>query len=348
MSIKVELPTIHRRNGPSELLPLVASFVDLSSGTEFQSYKESQWRFLLSGEDIAGYVIHSDPEGGEKGGSNDDDDDDDDAGVNPKLDGCVLKVHLDENAIGFGMVLVRPSTRGRGLAKALLNKAFQTDNEREEERHVLAVCSALGQPVYRKLGFEDAGIVTMLTCSVSDIMQLSRENFDNEHLVTTDGKDCTSEQLNTLINHDAAATGIRRKERMELLLRGYVDGSRSTVAFLSSRNKDDDSVSTGVARQDCIDGPLIIGPMRGREEHCIPLLCALIEKHFENDSGGGEERMGGSVMMMITGHPNLVVKLMNIKGMSKLWECPAMTSDGEPIYQNGDGSYLAMMHPTLG
>mmetsp|Transcript_22164 Transcript_22164/g.33696 ORF Transcript_22164/g.33696 Transcript_22164/m.33696 type:complete len:347 (-) Transcript_22164:296-1336(-) len=346
MSSERELPTTHRLNGPSELLPLVSSFVDLSAGTEFQSYKESQWRFLLSGEDITGYVIHSHNEGDEKGGSNDDDNDD--AGVNPKLDGCVLKVHLDDTTIGFGMVLVRPSTRGRGLAKALLNKAFETDNE-NEERHVLAVCSALGQPVYRKLGFDDVGTVTMLTCSVSDIMQSPWENLNNEHLATTDGKDCTSEQINTLINHDAAATGIRRKERMDLLLRGYANQSRSTVAFLSSHTNDDDSVSTGVARQDCIGGPLIIGPMRGREEHFIPLLHALIEKHFENDSGSGDvSGMDGSVMMMITGHPNLMAELMEIKGMSKLWECPAMTSDGEPIYQNGDGSYLAMMHPTLG
>lgn len=319
-------PTTHRLNGPSDLLPLVATFSDLSHGTEFKSYKDSQWRFLLNGDEITGFAIYSE---GEK----------------ERLDGCVLKVHLDDDTVGFGMVLVRPSKRGRGLARALIEKAMQLEKEREK-RCVLAVCSPLGQPLYRKLGFRDAGMVTTLTCSVSDLMQIPRKHFDNEYLLAIDGKSCKNEQLSLLVNHDASATGINRKDRIKLLLHGYAEGSRSTVAFLSTVGPDLDRFSTAVARQDCADGPLVIGPMKGREECCIPLMHALVEKHFGDE--GGREMNDVGVMMMVTDHPNLVARLLEIKGMSKVSECPAMASDGGPIYQNGDGSYLAMMHPTLG
>jgi len=191
-------------------------------------------------------------------------------------------------------------------------------------------------------------MVTALTCSVSDIMQLPREHVDyDNNLMVHDGKSCKNETIASLVNHDANATGMRREDRIKQLLKGYSDGSRSTLAFLSTAGRDDNCVSTAVARQDCLDGPLIIGPITGQEECCIPLMQALIETHFAGDEGR-IATINIPVMMMVTDHPNLVAELLEIKGMTKLWECPAMTSDGRPVYQNGDGSYLAMMHPTLG
>ncbi|KAL7537968.1 hypothetical protein ACHAXR_008190 [Thalassiosira sp. AJA248-18] len=343
---------VEQITGPPALLPLVSTFADLSAGTEFGYYKDPQWRFLLSGEEIDAFVA-IDSGGGE-----------DYVLGNVPFDGCVLRVHLDDDTVGFGMVLVKPSKRGRGIARLLIEKAMlQIDAtaEGEKKRFVLAVCSSLGQPIYRKLGFKDAGMVTFMTCSLSDMLQTPRKQLDNEYnMFVKDGKECKNEQLDLLVNLDAKATGIKRRDRIKLLLNGgYAEGSRSTVAFLSTAGSncfsdaflgdgDDDfevSSNTAVARQDYAGGPLIIGPMKGRDEHCIPLMHALIEKHFEHDE---RVEIGDvCITMMVTDHPNLVTRLLEIEGMKKVWEHPAMTSDGKPVY-NGDGSYLAMMHPTLG
>ena len=331
-------PTVHQLNGPSALLPLISAFTDLSVGTEFASYKEPHWRFLLSGEDIAGYVVQSREDGS-------------------CFDGCVLKVNLENDNIGFGMVLVIPSKRGKGLARALLEKAMQTDateendmqaksNKQGDKRYVLAVCSALGQPVYRKLGFKEVGMVTVLTCSIFHILQTPRQRLlENEHMSVTDGKNLQRDQLELLLKLDAEATGFKRKDRIKILLCGHAEGSHSTVAILAT-GESKNCISTAVARQDCIDGPLIIGPMRGKEKCAIPLVHALIDKHFE-----GKERNEINnilVQIMITGHPNLVARMLEINGMNRMWQSPAMSSDGKSVYLNGDGSYLAMMHPTLG
>lgn len=328
-----ESSIIEQLNGPSDLLPRVNAFANLSAGTEFASYKIPQWQFLLGGQEITAFALHSSKE-------NDNPD-------NIAFEGCVLRVKLNNDTDGFGMVLVDPSKRGRGFARLLIEKAMQVNDEEGKEKiFVLAVCSSLGRPLYSKLGFKDAGLVTLLTCSVSNLLKTKHRHWENECLLVNNGKECKNDELNLLINLDAKATGIERRERINLLLSGYSEGSRATVAFLSTDSLESNHSSAAVARQDCPEGPLIIGPMVGIEECCVPLMCALIEKHFEvND----RERNGDtSVMIMITDHPNLVLALTEVKGMNKLWQCPAMTSDGKPVYQHGDGSYLAMMHPTLG
>lgn len=330
-----ESPIIEQLNGPSDLLPRIEAFADLSSGTEFASYKNPQWQFLLGGQEITAFALRS---------SNENDNRPDSIA----FDGCVLRVKLDNDTVGFGMVLVEPSKRGRGFARLLIEKAMQvnSDEEGKGKRFVLAVCSSLGRPLYNKLGFKDAGLVTLLTCSVSNLLLKTKHgHWGNECLLVNNGKECKGDKRNLLVRLDAKATGFERRERINLLLSGYAEGSRATVAFFST-DDGPDSFSAAVARQDCPEGPLIIGPMMGREECCIPLLWALVKKHFEDNN---REQIGvKSVMIMITDHPNLVSALMKIEGMNKLWQCPAMTSDGNPVYQYGDGSYLAMMHPTLG
>ena len=336
------MANIQQLNGPSDLLPLVSSFADLSAGTEFSSYKQPQWRLLLSGEEISAFVMHSEKS--------------EDATKNkyigttcqPCFDGCVLRVQLKDDTVGFGMVLVRPTKRGTGIAKALLKEAMKLDTEQCNTRFVLAVCSTLGQPLYRKLGFRDVGTVTAMTSLVSDWMQqtTTNEKYSNNYysLTFVDGKECTQDQLNKIADCDTHANGIDRKKRLRVILHGYAEGSRSTVATLSSEENKDYATATAVARQDCADGPLIIGPIQGREEFCIPLIQALIENHFKNES---MEDLN-VVMIMVVDHPDLVDALLKLRGMTKLWECPSMSSDGRPVYESGDGSYLAMMHPTLG
>ena len=339
-------PIIAQLNGPSDLIPLVSTFADLSAGTEFASYKESQWRFLLGGQDITGFAIPSDAASYESKCAS--------AvaleGVS-SFDGCVLRVQLNNDSIGFGMVLVRPSQRGKGLARALIEKAMQTQAEREDtKRMVLAVCSSLGQPLYRKLGFKDAGTVTLLTCTISNLLGSTCKQWENEYLLVKDGKDITNEHISLISKLDKKSTGIQREDRIRLILSGYAEGSCSTVAILDPTtcggiSRDAGLKAFAIARQDCISGPLSIGPIIAKEECCIPLMHALTEKHFANQ----DMRQIGDIqiMIMITDRPNLVTCLLKVEGMNKVWECPAMTSDGKPVY-NGDGSYLAMMHPTLG
>ena len=163
-------PTIRRLDGPSEMLPFVQSFVDLSRGTEFGMYLEPQWRLLLNLEEVTAFVAISenrDPAGGGKAG----------------LDGCVLKLQLAKDEIGYGFVLVRRSKRGQGLARKLMETAMSSSTGKC--RHVLAVCSALGQPLYRKLGYKEAGRVTYLSCSIGDMLSYLASPLGAKHCVDT-------------------------------------------------------------------------------------------------------------------------------------------------------------------
>ena len=316
--------TVHRHDGPPSLLPLLSSFSTLTAGTEFGSYKDPQWQFLLSGYDITGFVAQRDVK--EK-----------------SFGGCVLRVNLDNVTTGFGMVLVDPPQRGMGIASLLLKTAFE--GEKEGVRYVLAVCSLLGQPVYRKLGFKNAGMISMMTCLVSTIWEMELPKND-VNCTAYDGKELNVDQRNCLFRLDQKATGFNREGRMKLLLDGYSEGSCSTVAFICAdeENIGYDADAVAVARQDCVGGPLVIGPIMGPDEYLLPLIHALVRKHFDSIDSASDI----STTIMISNHPNVVLRLLDIDGMKRLWECPAMSSDGDPVYRNGDGSYLAMMHPTLG
>ncbi|KAL7525434.1 hypothetical protein ACHAWF_001360, partial [Thalassiosira exigua] len=221
---------------PSSLLCLSSTISDLSAGTEFAAYKDPQWRFLLGGGDVSCFVITSDRE--EDGAD----------AYRSRFDGCVLKVNLSDDLVGFGMVLVRPSKRRQGYGRALMKQAM---GEGTNGRLVLAVCSSLGYPLYRTLGFEEAGSVSLLTCLASDLLHKTHQRRNGGHLTVVDGKECTEEQLLLLASQDARATGFRREGRIRLLLRGYAEGSRSAVAFLSTRVPGGaECISTAVARQD--------------------------------------------------------------------------------------------------
>ena len=77
----------------------------------------------------------------------------------------------------------------------------------------------------------------------------------------------------------------------------------------------------------------------------------MIEKHIANnqDNKAAEKYEELKCMMLIVDHPNLVEALLSsIKGMQNDWVNPSMSQDGESVYKNGDGSYLSMLHPTLG
>ena len=176
-------------------------------------------------------------------------------------------------------------------------------------------------------------------------MNTSVDNINDDEIRTIKDGEYTNEQLSLLTTLDAKATGLKRKERIELLAKGdYAKqfGSCTTIAFIGN----DDTV--GVARQDCTNGPIWIGPIIGNEKKVIPLLKALIEKHIANnqDNKAEAEYEELKCMMLIVDHPNLVeILLSSIKGMQNDWVNPSMSQDGESVYKNGDGSYLSMLLP---
>ena len=104
------------------------------------------------------------------------------------LGGSACKVSIDENTYGLGMVLVDPSNRGKGYAKALINTSMgrvsNNDNNKETTKYILANCNEMGAPIYRKLGFKDCGMNSFLSCSVSDIMNTS-DNINNDDEIRT-------------------------------------------------------------------------------------------------------------------------------------------------------------------
>ncbi|EJK57209.1 hypothetical protein THAOC_22773, partial [Thalassiosira oceanica] len=153
-------PLIKRLDGPSAMLPFVQSFVDLSRGTEFGMYLEPQWRLLLNLDEVTAFVAMSENRDPVSGDTSEP--------VCGSLDGCVLKLQLAKDEIGYGFVLVRKSKRGQGLARKLMETAMMSSTRKC--RHLLAVCSALGQPLYRKLDYKEAGLVTYLSCSIGDML----------------------------------------------------------------------------------------------------------------------------------------------------------------------------------
>lgn len=338
--------TIQALEGPESLLAYLSSFSRLTAGTEFDSYKDPQWRFLLSGQDIIAHVAQTNSR------------DEDHVDVNypqttsPSFAGCVLRVKIDDDdndeTIGYGMVIVSPSRRKKGVATSLLKRALGMEQLRSNHgRRVLAVCSELGQPVYRNLGFREVGVISMMACKVSDIRECILPNCDALKCHAQPGHELDNEEKGWLFDLDRRATGFCRRKRIELLLKGYSEGCSCSVVFAFSSNCRSDAYPQGVAigRQDFFGGPFIIGPIIGSEECCLPMINELIHCHFDLSSDSNNDI---GVTFMVSNHKKLVDDMLGVVKMARLWECPSMSLDGEPVYCNGDGSYLAMMHPTLG
>ena len=66
---------------------------------------------------------------------------------------------------------------------------------------------------------------------------ISVDNINDDEITTVSGGEYTNEQLSLLTTLDVRATGLKRKERIELLAKGdYAKqfGSCSTIAFIGS------------------------------------------------------------------------------------------------------------------
>ena len=332
-----------RYTSADQLLARISSFVSLSSDTEFGHYREPQWAFLLGGEDVSAHVVEvvyaNATAQGERGGA--------------VFQGCVLSIQLNDSAgesttVGLGMVLVDPAHRRKGIARRLIQSAMIAQ---ARTKYVLAVCSEAGYPLYRSLGFQDAGMVYAMSCSVGDLRRYARAlATNNKHGIRTADGNGVRGARDIIYRLDQNATGYDRRGRLNLLLDAeYASGASSRSVFGYYNGTDDASNIPGgcppcafaISRRDCKEGGIIIGPMVGPAISAVPLLCHISQHCPEDD----DNRI---LSILISNHKEDVVdRLLQVEGFSIAWTGPAMTTDGQGIYKD-ENSYLALMHPTLG
>ncbi|VEU42717.1 unnamed protein product [Pseudo-nitzschia multistriata] len=380
-------------HGVSLLTPMLSG---LSSGTEMASYGKAQWDFLLRGGDVTAYLAtgttatHVTTHATTPLGTN--------QGDQPPLLGCLLRVHLGEEgntaeALGggssspaeaFGMMLVAPEARGRGVARALLERALGEGDA--GARRLLAVCTPKGQPLYRRLGFSNAGgWVTALRLDAAGEAAVppgddrsgngngggsfrvrTLGSLDNDR--GTDAPAIDPGVRSLLIDMDARATGFDRSRRLSFVMGGggpsegkdRGSGASAMVAmatplgaFAADADTDTDTnggreqppAAAAIVRREKAGGPCVIGPLWGDREAAVPVVRALVQSVRE-----GARRTGGSsvVSVLVKDHQGLVDRLVEDVGFVEAARFPAMSLDGKPVYEGGDGTYLALMHPTLG
>lgn len=357
----------------SGLIPLLSR---LSAGTEMASYGNAQWEFLLGSDEVTTFVAV------------DDVDVDVDDTTNTQLLGCLLRIDMEKlpapenndktihavttaetnpvestsSAAGFGMMLVSPAARGRGLAKLLLNEAISEEDKRRKRgldgasskelppRKLLAVCTNLGQPVYRRLGFSDVGRVTALTTSIRSATAIGDTSLEppGGDVRIYGSLDRSTDEINTIdpeiVNlvaaMDATATGWDRSGRLNKLLVQSSESNLRSIAAVALHRNHNAPMAAAVLRQEGPGCPFVIGPMMGSEASALSLVSALAAAVPENEKES-------KISILVSEHPQLVDRLKDA-GFRIGFEFPAMALDGRPIYENGDGSYMSLIHPTLG
>jgi len=335
------------------LSPLLAR---LSAGTEMSSYGEAQWNFLLDGGDVTAFVAEPDDASSDRGN--------DGGGGARRLDGCLLRIHLHQAGTvgdagggvdyGFGMMLVSPDARGRGVARSLLDGALSAGPGGcgATSRKMLPVCTAAGQSVYKKLGFRAAGRVTALSTTVEGARNIPLDAEEARMRVRTYGntdlhQDTTGPappidpaMRNLFIAMDAKATGYDRTERLSRMLENDpACTARSILATATTAGSD--VVAAAILRREQPGGPFVIGPMMGTTDAALPLVRALAASVM------AERDDGTRISILLSDHLDLVERFRAVNFESS-FDFPAMTLDGRPIYDQGDGSYLSIIHPTLG
>ena len=224
-----------RRTGADAIRELLPGLCALVADTEFSTYKEPQWRFILGAGDITAFAVpkEDDPS---------------------SLLGCVLRVGLGGGAAGYGMMVVSKHARGRGLARLLLEAAMADGSP--DGRRVLAICTPLGQPFYAKLGFEPVSTVSILDGSAAYIEKATPTEAERavSAVVTPSSDEAAQDAFITL---DREATGFDRSPCLRALLSG---GASSATA----RDRSGSVVGVAAMRQDAPGAPLIVGPIVGR------------------------------------------------------------------------------------
>ena len=202
-------PSVIRMSGAAALTQLIQPLCALVAPTEFASYKEPQWRFLLGAGDVTVYAVP-----GEAHGS---------------LFGCVLRVGLGGPDAGYGMMVVSKEARGRGLARVLLEAAMSDGPA--GGRRVLGICTPLGQPFYAKLGFKAVSTITGLTGSIASVeaAELTAAECAVVAAASAPSDEAAAEALVAL---DRSAGGFDRSACIRALLAGGATSATASVKLV--------------------------------------------------------------------------------------------------------------------
>ena len=378
------------------LTPLLSR---LSAGTEMSSYGPHQWHFLLAGNDMNAYVVPNNLKDSDSDLDSDNTEDIILRTTNTLL-GSLLRVELkpaittatgEEGAAaaGFGMMLVGTEARGKGVAKLLLKEAIDDDAGSSDSsdatktppstaspiRKLLPVCTAAGQPVYRKLGFSTVGMVTsvstdiitaskMKTTTSTNNMNPAKPNCtiqvygsmvcnnNNNNKNIEDTPMITSNIRDLVIQMDKEATGYDRTERLSFMLNVNSDTTTTnelqTIVATAVNATTDEVMGVAVLRREMVDGPYVVGPLIGEPSVALPLVKALATAATAATATTVGPVPPPKISVLVSDHPDLVEEFKSVAQFEQGFEFPAMSLDGKPIYNNGNGRYLGLIHPTLG
>ena len=246
-----------------------------------------------------------------------------------EIRGSILRVRFpcvdgsSSSAVGIGMMLVNPLTRGQGLGKELMNKAM---GGCEGELIVLGAATKLGQAMYEKMGYETTGSVAMLT---SDCFEVSaRRTPDSETNASVEvklfGGDCAPPYARAaLAAFDRTATGLDRHRALDAAL--STPGSQLAVAV---------NHASGEPCGAAVMFAGSIGPVVGDAASAEPLIIKLAAS------------TDAPVAVKVNNHPQLVARLEEIGFQGpRLVE---MTFGGKSLPGLRELNYHALLHPTLG
>jgi len=364
---------VMKYSDPESLKDLIPSLIKLSEGTEMSSYKEAKWKFLLGGgNDIVAYVLPDTITNG-----------DDDDNSNNNILGCVLRIRLKKAAMiddkkllsslpkedsGYGMMLVSPKARGQGYAKKLLRAAMLDGDEDDlavERRHILAVCTKLGQPMYSKLGFETVGkVVAISSTKLGNIRESTTKNVEkNETTTTTTYMHPIDPRIQKLvIDMDKDITGYDRTDRLSYLLNESTNvmvgisrrNSKTILDDQKSDDNDDNILAIVVMRQDCPEGPIIVGPILTSDDDSSMKRSIVVVSLIQTmtKSHPGDDDLSLSMLLNCDDDDddeNLDELFLNCgASFTKDFNFPAMAKDNNKAIYQKNKNYLALIHPTLG
>lgn len=291
-------------------------------------------------------------------------------------------------AAGFGMMLVGTEARGKGVAKLLLKEAIDDDDNDDDDstdvtktppsaaspiRKLLPVCTTAGQPVYRKLGFSNVGTVTSVSTDIITASKMKTTtstnntnpakqnctiqvygsmvcNNNNNNKNIEDTPMITSNIRDLVIQMDKEATGYDRTERLSFMLNANSDTTTpnelQTIVATAVNATTDEVMGVAVLRQEMVDGPYVVGPLIGEPSVALPLVKALATTAATTTTVGPVPPP--KISVLVSDHPDLVEEFKSVAKFEQGFEFPAMSLDGKPIYNNGNGRYLGLIHPTLG
>lgn len=235
--------------------------------------------------------------------------------------GCVLKIQYGIHQ-AFGMMLVSKEARGQGIAKKLLTAAM--DSPASESMRILGTCTEMGRPMYEKLGFKRVATVTRMSIPTDELQFKIQDSETTNFAINQDTL------LPQLLELDQQATGLDRSETLKAIYQyPYV-----TMVTLT---RDNQVVAAALTTQHTNSSLATIGPILG-EEALVPTLLQGIKLFLPSSAK--------EMAVMVSDHLNLVQTLAQA-GFQTVFQLGAMTMDGTPL-PGQRGSYLGLIHPTLG